>query len=158
MLVPAACAGLEGCSSLGSRGSLFPKPFKQLPAGKGKKVAGEQQQSQGITEGICSGFPGTGSWILARCTPPTPTCGTRLCTMPRRSTSTEWYGCGARVLPGAIPPWGWGPSCRTGTCGHAPAPCAGPGSPEAGFLTLCPFFCSSTTSAVITATLTWLWP
>lgn len=37
MLVPAACAGLEGCSSLGSRGSLFPKPFKQLPAGKGKK-------------------------------------------------------------------------------------------------------------------------
>lgn len=66
---------------------------------------------------------GTGSWIPAKYTPPVPTPGTRPYTMPRRSTSTAWYGSDADVLSacGGISPRCLGVSCRSGTCGPAPA-------------------------------------
>lgn len=75
--------------------------------------------------------------------------GTRLCTTPRRSTSTEWYSC-VCVCVCVISP------LRVALVGVAPVQCVGVGSLKDGLSNS--FLCSSTTFAVITAILMWLWP
>lgn len=72
----------------------FSKSFKQLPAGNSKKLSSRSSNARGSVLILL----GTGNWIPAKFTPPVPTPGTRPCTTPRRSTSTEWYGRGDDVL------------------------------------------------------------
>jgi len=72
------------------------------------------QRCSSYTKGSVLTLLGTGSWIPAKCTPPVPMLGTQPYTMPRRSTSTEWYGSSVEECPA-------GACCGSGTCGSAPA-------------------------------------